>query len=98
MKTSVKKVITMICIFMMAASFMTAGCASTCQLKELQARVDAAEQKADDAMATAEAAKRASDDCSTQCDQAARDAQIASDRAAAAADKAEAIFMQKMKK
>lgn len=98
MKTSVKKAITMICIFMMAAAFMTAGCASTSQLKDLEARVDAVSQKADDAMAAAEAAKMTANDCSTKCDQAARDAQMAADRATAAADKAEAIFMKKMKK
>ena len=47
MKTPLKKIVTMICVLLMAVSFLAAGCATSSQVKQLQAQVETAMQKAD---------------------------------------------------
>jgi len=69
-----------------AFAFSVSGCATTQQIQDLQEQVDAANQKAAQAMSAAETA-----DVQTQeAVNAAGDAQAAADRSEAAADRSEA--------
>ncbi|PIP38694.1 MAG: hypothetical protein COX19_11315 [Desulfobacterales bacterium CG23_combo_of_CG06-09_8_20_14_all_51_8] len=90
-----------ICIVLVAMAFMASGCASSGDLKTLQAQVDEVSLKADNAMSAATTAQKTADDCLVTADKAnkaAQNAEAAALRAEQAADKAEAVFMKNMKK
>lgn len=83
-------IFTIFCICAIAMAFLfTGGCATSGQLKALQAQVDMNTQTANDAMTAAKDAKTTAENCCADSKQALESAEQAADRAESAAVKAE---------